>query len=352
MPSYVDFDSTKRFRDYILGKNLSVPNGPQTFNAGSYTIQNLSDAPVPNLGDVEGERTISLDNTQNLNIFKPLEYFVRETLDNIPRRANLALYPYFRGGQDYNIIGIMSTSNYDTESELFKFAANNIKNNPNGPVFARIQQNLYAATVGRVRLIDALQGNTTTAINIVTGREPLIEFNNKITVAKTLPGKAIDFLQTVSGVEFPWSEVPGDYLTNPRNPVNVRPVAQNEAQAILQDVTGAIGSLIGIQRRPKASRKPSDLFIEYMGEGQRQRLYDLLSYSTYAPNYTTTARSQQSSKIFSFVDKQINSCSNGSNNHCIFVCDHFATCICKQLCLFQGYSFWKRESKLLINITI
>ena len=303
MPSYVDFDSTRRFRDYILGKNLSVPNGPQTFNAGSYTIQNLSDTAVPNLGDVEAERVINLDNTQNLNIFKPLEYFVRETLDNIPRRANLALYPYFRGGQNYNIIGIMSTDNYDTESELFKFAAFNIRNNPNGPVFARIQQNLYAATVGRARIVDALQGNSTTAINIITGREPLIEYNNKITVAKTVAGKAIDFIQTVAGVEFPWSEVPGDYLTNPRNPINVRPQAQNEAQALFQDITGAIGSLVGIQRRPKASRKPSDLFIEYMGEGQRQRLYDLLSYSKYAPNYTTTARSQQSSKIFSFVDK-------------------------------------------------
>ena len=303
MPSYVDFDSTKRFRDYILGKNLSSPNGPQTFNASSYSIQNLSDVSVRDSGNVETERDINLPQTQNLNIFKPIEYFVRETLDNIPRRANLALYPYFRGGQDYNIISIMSTSNYDTESELFKFAANNIKNNPNGPVFARIQQNLYAATVGRVRLIDALQGNSTTAINLITGREPLVEYNNKITVAKTLAGKAVDFLQTVSGVEFPFSEVPGDYLTNPRNPVNVRPVAQNEAQAILQDVTGTIGSLIGIERRPKASRKPSDLFIEYMGEGQRQRLYDLLSYSKYAPNYTTTARSQQSSKVFSFVDK-------------------------------------------------
>jgi len=50
------------------------------------------------------------------------------------------------------------------------------------------------------------------------------------------------------------------------------------------------------------SRKPSDLMIEYMGEGQKQLLYDNLSYSKYAPNYTTTARSQQSSKLFNFVN--------------------------------------------------
>jgi hypothetical protein len=40
-----------------------------------------------------------------------------------------------------------------------------------------------------------------------------------------------------------------------------------------------------------------------MGGGQKNRLFDLLSYSTYAPNYTTTARSQNTSKIFNFVDR-------------------------------------------------
>jgi hypothetical protein len=196
----------------------------------------------------------------------------------------------------------MSTDNYDTESELMKFAALNMRVNSNGPVFSRINRNIEAATNGRLRILDALNGNTTTAINLITGREQLIEPNNKITVAKTLPGKAIDFLQTVAGVEFPWSEIPGDYLSNPRNPINVRPQARTELGRVFQDVTGALGSLIGIQRRPKLSRKPSDLMIEYLGEGQKNALYDNLSYSKYAPNYTTTARSQNSSKIFNFVD--------------------------------------------------
>ena len=303
MPSYLDFNSTKNFRDYILGKNISSPNGPQTFNAGAYDVQKTSDYVVIDSGTVENDRDALLSQTQNGNIFKPLEYTVTEVLDTLPRRINLQLYPYFTGNLNHNIIGIMSTDNYDNESELFKFAANNIRKNPQGPVFARIQQNLYAATVGRARLLDALNGNTATAVNILTGREPLIEFNNKITVAKTIPGKGIDFLQTVAGVEFPFSEIPGDYLSNPRNPINVRPQARNELQAIYQDVTGAIGSLLGIQRRPKLSRKPSDLLIEYMGEGQKQRLYDLISYSKYGPNYTTTARSQNSSKLFNFADQ-------------------------------------------------
>lgn len=302
MPSYLDFDSTKRFRDYILGKTLNQQNGPQTFSKDTYSVQTLSEMSNVDLPAVDFNRSSDLLQTQNSNTFKPLEYFVTDTLETLPRRANLQLYPYFVSG-NHNLISVMSTNNYDTESELFKFAAFNIKNNPQGPVFARIQRNLEAATTGRLRILDALNGNTATAANIIRGKEPLVESNNSITVAKTLPGKAIDFLQTVSGVEFPWSEIPGDYLSDPRNPVNYRPAATTQLGKVWQDVTGALGSLIGIQRRPKLDRKPSDLMIEYMGEGQKYRLYDALSYSKYAPNYTTTARSQNSSKIFGFVDK-------------------------------------------------
>ncbi len=302
MPSYLDFDTTKNFRDYILGKTLQSPNGPQTFSSSNYAVQSLSNMSNVDPGTVENNLPQYLVNTQNGNIFKPLQYSVRDGINTLPRRANLSLYPYFERGQNHNIIGILSTSNYDNESELFKFASSYIKTDPQGPLLARIQQNLYAATVGRVRLIDALQGNTTTAINIITGREPLIEGNTKITVAKTLPGKAIDFIQTVAGVEFPWSEIPGDYLSNPRNPINYRPEAKTELGRIFQDVTGALGSLIGVNRRPKVSRKPSDLMIEYLGSGQKVALFDNISYSKYGPNYTTTARSQNSSKLFSFID--------------------------------------------------
>jgi outer membrane protein OmpA-like peptidoglycan-associated protein len=304
MPSYVDFDTTKHFRDFIIGKTLTVPNGPQTFTASDYVIQSTSDMANVDPGAVDTNRTTDLKQPQTSNVFKPTEYFVTENLETIPRKANLNLYPYFVDGNYHSFISILSTSDYSTESELMKFAAWNIRENPEGPMFARLQQNLYTATVGRVRLIDALEGNTSTAINIITGREPLIEKNEKITVASTLPGKGIDFLQQISGIEFPWVEIPGDYLSNPKNPsTNYRPTASTEAGKIVQDITGALGSLIGIQRRPTTTRKPSDLFIEYMGEGPKSTLFDNLSYSKYAPDYTTTARSQNTSKLFNYVDQ-------------------------------------------------
>lgn len=300
MPSYLDFDSTKRFRDYVLGKTLNQPNGPQTFTAGNYPVQNLSDTANIDPGTVEDNRTQMLQFPQTSNIFKPLEFSITENIDTLPRRANLSLYPYFEL-QNHNLISVFNQRNLDSESELMRFAGKYLLSN-NGPVYSRITQNLQRQIDGRVRISDALNGNIATASNIITGREPLIAPDYSITVAKTLPGKVIDFVQVAAGVEFPFTEIPGQYLTDPRNPINVRPTPKSELGKVFQDVTGVLGSLIGIQRRPAPSRKPSDIMIEHLGQGQKSVLYDLLSYSKYAPNYTTSARSQNTSKIFNFVD--------------------------------------------------
>jgi len=300
MPTYLDFDSTKRFRDFILGKTLNQPNGPQTFTPGNYSVQNLSDKANIETGDVDDNRTQMLQIPQSNNVFKPLEFSVTENVNTLPRRANLSLYPYFELG-NHNLISVFNQQNLNTESELMKFAGKYLVSN-NGPIFSRIAQNIKRETDGRLRIIDALNGNIATATNIVRGREPLVAPDYSITTARTLPGKAIDFIQVAAGVEFPFSEIPGDYLTNPRNPINLRPVPKTQLGKFIQDATGVLGSLIGIQRRPTMSRKPSDLLIEHMGQGQKSVLYDLLTYSKYAPNYTTTARSQNTSKIFNFVD--------------------------------------------------
>ena len=56
MPSYLDFDATKGFRNFILGKTLSVQNGPQSFSQGNYTIQKTSDMANIDAGTVEDVR--------------------------------------------------------------------------------------------------------------------------------------------------------------------------------------------------------------------------------------------------------------------------------------------------------
>ena len=315
MPSPLDFNSSKNgknipdskqgFRDFLLAKTLKRANGPQTFTERNYQYQTQSELPNIALGGVGVSTGNSLNQASTLNTYKPQKWFIKENLQTLPRRANLGLYPYFVSG-DYSLFSIVNQSKFDTESQLFKFAANFIKNDTQGPVYSRIAQNVNKNTLGRVRILDALNGNTNTAINILTGKEPLVESNYNITVDNnlSLPSLATNFLQTTTGVEFPFSIIPGDVLTNPQNySNNVRPTPKTELGKLYQDTTGALGSLIGIQRRPTNTKKPSDVLVEYMGQGQRNRLFDLLSYSKYAPNYTTTARSQNTSKLFTFADR-------------------------------------------------
>jgi hypothetical protein len=299
MPSYLNFNSTKELRNSILARTLTKQNGPQTFTSSNYAIQSLRDIPNVNPGDVDDNRADMLKVPQTNNVYKPTNFNVTENLRTIPRRANLNLYPYFQL-QNHNLISVFKQQNLTNESELMKFAGTHLLSN-SGPVFSRIAQNIERVTNGRDRLGEALNGSVSTASNIISGREPLVAPNYEITVSKTIPGKIIDFVQVASGVELPFSDIPGDYLTDPQNPINVRPVANSEFGRVLQDVTGALGSLIGISRRPSPSRKPSDLFIEHMGSGQKNVLYDLLSYSTYAPNYTSSARSQNTSRLFNVV---------------------------------------------------
>jgi hypothetical protein len=313
MPSYLDFDSTKKFRDFIIGKTLNQPNGPQTFTNSTYAYNNLSSLSNTNPGDVVVNdvmnRADTLNRTTNINLYRPIDGY--EGLDRVLNTnildqtgLPLRLYPYFDiEPPKYNLYGILNASAYDTESKLFQFASSYIKNSPEGPIYSRVTRNIEKTINGKVRLLDALNGNTTTALNLFTGREPLVEFNNSITVAKTVPGKAVDFLQSVAGIDLPFTKIPGDYLTNPLSgPINNRPTASTEVGKFLQDLTGALGSMIGIQRRPLDTRKPSDLLIDYMGQGPKQALFNNLAFSKYAPDYTTTARSQNSSKVFNFVD--------------------------------------------------
>ena len=115
MPSHLDFDSTKTFRNYILGRTLTVENGPQSFTSETYPIQGTRDMSNIDPGDVETIRPGELVQTQTSNVFKPIEYFVNENLETIPRRANLALYPYFETELEHSFISIMTAQDYSNE---------------------------------------------------------------------------------------------------------------------------------------------------------------------------------------------------------------------------------------------
>ena len=188
MPSYLDFDATKGFRDELLSKTLNAPNGPQTFSSSNYPIQKTNSFPNKDQGDVilnqQTSRDAQIISTGTSNRFAPEngDYVVVEDVRNITSIDNVGVYPYFpinSGILGRGLIGALDSKNYEFESKLAKFANYHISESPDGPVQARIRQNLQTSTLGRVRALDALNGNLSTAINLVTGKEKLIERNEK-----------------------------------------------------------------------------------------------------------------------------------------------------------------------------
>ena len=293
--SKLNFKNTREYRDFLIDKTLKRPNGPQTFTESNYRVRSINILPNVDPGDVKTNWNKFFKDSFGLNLFQydKFDEYINLSNLNLQLGNNGKVYSGYIDSftrVESGLVGIMTGKKFDNDSKLMKFAVKNIRENKDGPVLSRIRQNLITATLGRVNLIDALNGNLSTAIGIVTGKEPLIEKNYKITVSKSLVGKGIDFLQTVAGVEVPFSTIPGDYLTNPNNPI------ENGTQI------SSIGLLFNNDKKRRIPTKPSDLMIQYMGDGQKQALFNNLSYSKYSPNYTTRARSQQSSKILNFID--------------------------------------------------
>ena len=154
MPTYLDFDSTKNIRNFILSKTLQKPDGPQTFTSESYTYHSLSSFSNTDPGDVVLNDAMSreerLNSLGSINLYKPTEYTgLDRVIDvNIMDKTGLPLklYPYFNTDlPKYNLVGILGSSKYESESKLFQFSQSLIKReipNVDGPVYSRLKRNL------------------------------------------------------------------------------------------------------------------------------------------------------------------------------------------------------------------
>jgi len=305
--SKLNFKNTKEFRDFLIDKTLKRPNGPQTFTEANYRVRSINLLPNIDPGDVKTNWNSFFKDSFGLNLFQQDEFneYINLSSLNLQLGNNGKVYSGYIDSftrVDTGLVGIMTGKKFDNDSKLMKFAVKNIRENKDGPVLARIRQNLNTATLGRVRVLDAINGNLSSLIGIVTGKEPLIEKNYRITVSNNIVGKGVDFLQTVAGVEVPFSTIPGDYLSNPKNPIENGTQSRNGGGGLIQDVTNVIGNIFNIDKKRKIAIRPSDLMIKYMGDGQKQILFNNLSFSKYSPNYTTRSRSQQSSKVLNFID--------------------------------------------------
>jgi hypothetical protein len=143
----------------------------------------------------------------------------------------------------------------------------------------RINAEIYQNTVGLVNL-ESLSDPFEASL-ILTGQEPLIYRNWRITVPENPLLAAADFLTRIGGAYFPVSPIPGDYFQE--NELNGGSSTQiSNALNVVNQLTGGwLGPILN------KTRNPSEIFLANTGNGQRSALFANINYNRYKPGYNS-----------------------------------------------------------------
>ena len=307
--SSLSFSGTKALRDLLLVKNLPNPEGlgPYgNYTNATYSVAALSDKDVVNQPGVEENSEMFLNKLYLNNAYGPeggySDFIKIYTTSQGVAKVNEGEYPDFTapetgtglfGENPFRLVGryyspldillgvsaegLLSQTLLE-DSPLQQQGAIQLRNE----FQERIAQELYQETIGRLSFVDALQ-DPVDALDIVTGRQPLIDRNYGITQPKSIVGQGLDFVSRISGVYSPYSYIPGDYF-------ELEPLrTESQATKIISDITGILGSLIGIPRRRQS---PSQRFLEYTGGGTKSKLFKAIRYNKYGPQYGEGAQAQ------------------------------------------------------------
>jgi hypothetical protein len=140
----------------------------------------------------------------------------------------------------------------------------------------RVDQNVRAATIGRVNILSGLSDPFNLS-QIIAGKRPLIVADWTITSGGNLISQGMDIVQRITGVQFPFSPIPGSYYQS-----RDFGTAASAAAAAGNGKRGGLFGLFG--SRPTS---PSQVFLDYTGSGQRGQLTQNLDTNRYRPQYNT-----------------------------------------------------------------
>ena len=141
----------------------------------------------------------------------------------------------------------------------------------------RIAAELYQNTVGLVNL-ESLSDPFEASL-IVSGQEPLVYKNWRITVAENPIIAAADFATRLAGAYWPVSPIPGDYFDENEPNAGSSPQTSNALNVINQLTGGFLGPILN------KTRNPSEIFLANTGNGQRSALFANINYNRYKPDY-------------------------------------------------------------------
>jgi len=141
----------------------------------------------------------------------------------------------------------------------------------------RIAQQIYQNTAARANLFSVDSG--TDALNIITGRVPLIEPNWTITVPSNPILAATDFALRLAGSIIPVSPIPGSYWDPSINSGQPTTIQQLQNAFRRSTVGNFVNRLLG------APQTGSQLFLNNTGAGQRSILFKNINFNKFKPSY-------------------------------------------------------------------
>jgi len=141
----------------------------------------------------------------------------------------------------------------------------------------RIDDEIYQNTVGLVNLQSL--SDPFEASLLVTGKEPLVYRNWRITVPEFPVTRAFDFATRLTGAYWPVSMIPGDYFDE-NTQAGLQTQQTSTALSVANQLTGGLlGPILNIRRNP------SQIFLANTGNGQRSVLFRNLNFNRYQPGY-------------------------------------------------------------------
>ena len=141
----------------------------------------------------------------------------------------------------------------------------------------RIAQQIYQNTAARANLFNIDSGID--ALNIITGRVPLIEPNWTITVPANPILAAADFALRLGGSIIPVSPIPGSYWDTSINSGQPTTIQQLQNAFRRSTVGNFFNRLLG------APQTGSQLFLNNTGGGQRSILFRNINFNKFKPSY-------------------------------------------------------------------
>jgi len=278
-PDMIDTSIPEKKRLYTV--NQYGPDGGYKTTANNDVVINNSNEGEFNFASPQtkkfDEAQFSQKNLITKNLFGPQDGWVDASseLELIVRQLTTRAEYYTFRASSYRPINILlskdpigTLGSLSQDSSLAQIGATNLRK-----LFeSSIALETYQQTLGRA---NALQTGSDPyrILNLITGRQPLIEPDWHITVPDSIIGKGLDFISRVTGVYSPYSYIPGDYFNNVGK------------KSILNQAINAVANVFGFPSVLPSKKSSSDVFLAYTSGGSRKVLFNNLSLNYYTPDY-------------------------------------------------------------------